>query len=337
MEVRYQFMLYVAIALFVILFVLAFVPLNTKRKKYKKGKKAANAFYISQDGVFKRKMAAYKVFTFFTVFFCCLSIVTASLMMARPFRKETVVEEKYTRDIFLCIDISSSVDSLNAHLIDELKTIVDEMKGERFGLVIFNTSPVLLVPLTDDYNYILDELDHIHEELESRYMGDMFFYDDDYISSGTLVGCETRGSSLIGDGLASTVFNFPELEEDKERTRLIIFSTDNDLNGEPLISLDEAAEICVRHNVRVYGIGIEDMNKHRREEMRRAIKATGGRFYEENVSGSHRSIVEDIERETKSFIQEEPVDKETEFVEIPFIILMSLVTVMLVFSRLAKL
>ncbi len=338
MEVRYKVMLYIAVALFAVLFILAFVPFGKGLKKYKKGKKAANVFYTQDTGFFRRKLAAYKVFTFFTVFFCCLSIVASTILLARPFRKETVVEEKYTRDIFLCIDISSSVDSLNAHLIKELKGIVDEMQGERFGLMIFNTSPVLLVPMTDDYTYIQERLDEIEDNLNERYENyDFYNYDDSYISTGTLVGSDVRGSSLIGDGLSATVFAFPDLEEDKERTRLIIFSTDNDLNGQPHISLDEAADLCVRNDVKVYGIGLADMNKHRRNEMRDAVEKTGGKFYEESVSGTHKSIINDIERETKSFIREEPVDKETEYVVIPFVIILSLVTVTTVFARLSKL
>ena len=76
-------MLYIAVALFAVLFILAFVPFGKGIKKYKKGKKAANVFYTQDSSFFKRKLAAYKVFTFFTVFFCCLSIVASTILLAR--------------------------------------------------------------------------------------------------------------------------------------------------------------------------------------------------------------------------------------------------------------
>lgn len=334
MEIRYKIMLYISIALFAVLFILMFVPFIKAKGKYKKGKKVANAFYIKEDTYFKRKMATYKVVTFMLILTCCLSILLSSFMLCRPYRTETVIEEKYTRDIFLCIDISSSVDSLNAHLIDELKGIVDEMQGERFGLVIFNTSPVLLVPLTDDYEYIIEQLDAIETQLERRWKDP--YYEDPYITSGTLIGSEMRGSSLIGDGLAATVFDFPDLEEDAERTRLVIFSTDNELNGTPFITLEEASNLCIKHNVQVYGIGVKDMNKKRRQEMKNAAENTGGKFYEYGISGDCSSIVADIERETKSFINQEPVVKETEVVEAPFVILFACVACMMVFTKIAK-
>ena len=90
MEVKYKIMLYIAVALFAVLFILAFVPFGKGLKKYKKGKKAANVFYTQESSYFKRKMAAYKVFTFFTVFFCCLSIVASTILLARPFRREAI-------------------------------------------------------------------------------------------------------------------------------------------------------------------------------------------------------------------------------------------------------
>ncbi|MBO7448996.1 MAG: VWA domain-containing protein [Clostridiales bacterium] len=335
MEIRYKIMLYIAIAVFAVLFILVFVPFPKSKGKFKNSKKVANAFYVREERFFKRKMAAYKVITFTLVMTCCISIALSTFMISRPYRTETVIEEKYTRDIFLCIDISSSVDSLNATLIDELKNIVDEMQGERFGLIIFNTSPVLLVPLTDDYEYILQELDAIQVELERRW-NNSFVYDDDYITSGTLVGSEMRGSSLIGDGLASAVFDFQELEENEERTKLVIFSTDNELNGTPFITLEQASDLCIQHNVQVYGIGTQEMNKKSRIEMENAVKATGGKFYEYGMSGSCQSIVGDIQRETKSFINQEPVVKEVELAKAPFVVLLTFVTVMMVMGKLAK-
>ena len=240
----------------------------------------------------------------------------------------------YLNDESLIRSCKHSYAMSNAHLIDELKGIVDEMQGERFGLVIFNTSPVLLVPLTDDYEYIIEQLDVIQTQLERRWEDP--YYEDPYITSGTLIGSDMRGSSLIGDGLAAAVFDFSDLEENTERTRLIIFSTDNELNGTPFISLDEAAQLCVNHNVQVYGIGVKDMNKKRRAEMQNASEVTGGKFYEYGISGDCSSIVADIERETKSFINQEPVVKETELVRAPFVILLACTAAMMVFTKVAK-
>ena len=112
-----------------------------------------------------------------------MHIVLSTFIMSRPYNRDVRVEEKYTRDIFLCIDISSSVDGLNVNIISNLKDVVSNMQGERFGLVIFNTSPVLLVPLTNDYEYILDELDRVEEHIKKR-MHDYWSADEEYIEEG---------------------------------------------------------------------------------------------------------------------------------------------------------
>lgn len=335
MEVRYQYAVYIAIAFFIVFFILTFIPLRSRRGKYKKGKKVANPFFISEEGFYKRRMALYKVLTFLMVFLCCISIVLSTLMFSRPFERKVRVEEKYTRDIFLCIDVSTSVDELNANIIENLKDIVENMQGERFGLVIFNTSPVLLVPLTNDYEYILDELDRVEEHIKKR-MHDYWSADEEYIEEGTLIGLEERGSSLIGDGLAATLFDFNDINEDTERTRLIIFATDNQLWGTPYVTLPEAAELCKSKDVKVYGIGTDTMEKAEKREMRDAVESTGGKFYVEGQSGTYASIIKDIERDTKGFVEEIEFVDETEFVEIPFIILVSVVTAMFVCTRVAR-
>lgn len=344
MEVKYQVVLYAAIALFVVFFILTFIPLKGHRGKFKKGKKVANAFYIKEDGIYKRKLITYKLLTFFMVFTCCISIVLSTFIMSRPYNRDVRVEEKYTRDIFLCIDVSSSVDELNVNIISNLKTIVEDMKGERFGLVIFNTSPVLLVPLTDDYEYILDELDRVQEHIENRLHS--FYYDDDedsYIAKGTLINWQERGSSLIGDGLAAAMFDFNDLsteEEEDERTKIIILTTDNQLNefyqGSSYVQLDEAAELCVKHNVKVYGVGTNTMTKSEKRGMKNAVESTGGKFYMEDQSGTYASIIKDIQRDTKGYVEEIEIVDEHEIIEIPFIILVSVVTSMFVFTKIAR-
>lgn len=182
--------------------------------------------------------------------------------MARPYKKVVVQKESYNRDIILCLDISTSVDDLNLELVKNLKEMVNHLKGERFEIVIFNSFAVLLSPLTGDYEYIIDVLDQLESCLEGHNLGnsklsDNWLYQSSYLMDGTLVGNEERRSSLIGDGLASTVYNFPNLEE--KRSRSIIFSTDNDLEGTPLVTLSQAAEICKENNVTVYGIGTANM------------------------------------------------------------------------------
>ena len=215
MAIKYHIVLYAGLAIALFMLVFVFVKYK-KTKEYAGGKKIAGLICQEDEAYFRKRKILYKTGLTATLICCVLVVVSAFLLMAKPYTSRRMQDEKYCRDIILCIDISTSVDYLNENLLDKLKKTVDELQGERFGIVIFNTSPVLLTPLTDDYEYVKDQLDLIAQCLKSRNevnLDDAFssgydwIYYQAYISSGTLIGNEQRGSSLIGDGLAAATEN----------------------------------------------------------------------------------------------------------------------------------
>jgi len=143
--------------------------LRRKRKNsYAGGTKIWNLSLLKQEPYFKRKVATYRILRTLAALSCIVAIAATFVLAAQPYKKITTEKETYSRDILLCLDISYSVDALNLELVDTLKDTVNQMKGERFGIVIFNSSAVLLSPLTDDYNYILETLDQLKNSLLYR-------------------------------------------------------------------------------------------------------------------------------------------------------------------------
>ena len=122
---------------------------------------------------------------------------------------------------------------------------------------------------------------------------------------GITAGYEIKGTSAIGEGLASCLFSFPELNTE-DRTRIILFLTDNheELLDAPLVTLSDAAEMCAVDNVAVFGIyhgsGAEDEAAQvEKEEMQAAVEQTMGQFYDSGGSLTAEEILEDIRsRET---------------------------------------
>ena len=340
MELRNFYVIFIGVAVLILL--TAFLFIKTKRKnEYKGGKKVADNDYIQNDPYFKKKVIKYRIYTVILVAACFLGIAVCFAMLTRPYKRESAEKEKYNRDIVLCIDISSSVDYLNMHLVEELKSTVGKLKGERFGIVIFNTTPVTITPLTTDYEYITEQLDLIGKCLVERNKTDWddddlynWLYMDQYITEGTMVGSDERGSSLIGDGLAAGAYEFGDKEED--RTKIIIFSTDNDLQGKPIFTLDEAASVCKSKNITVYGIGTKEMFDEDMDEMRAAVKKTGGEFYLEEESGTFGQIVKNIEKTSKSLLKEKTEIREVELVGVPFVVLLLSVSVMTIFVKITK-
>lgn len=343
MAIKYHIVLYAGLAIALFMLVFVFVKYK-KTKKYAGGKKIAGLICQEDEAYFRKRKILYKTGLTATLICCVLVVVSAFLLMAKPYTSRRMQDEKYCRDIILCIDISTSVDYLNENLLDKLKKTVDELQGERFGIVIFNTSPVLLTPLTDDYEYVKDQLDLIAQCLKSRNevnLDDAFssgydwIYYQAYISSGTLIGNEQRGISLIGDGLAAAAIDFSDA--DKERTKVVIFSTDNDIQGTPVATLDEAADICVSNNVTVYGVGTKEMTPENKESMKNAVEKTGGKFYLEEESGSFGEIVSSIEKLSKNLVKVRMVDVETPELLYPFVLMLVLFAGMLGLGRWLKL
>lgn len=343
MAIKYHIVLYAGLAIALFMLVFVFVKYK-KTKEYAGGKKIAGLICQEDEAYFRKRKILYKTGLTATLICCVMVVVSAFLLMAKPYTSRRMQDEKYCRDIILCIDISTSVDYLNENLLDKLKKTVDELQGERFGIVIFNTSPVLLTPLTDDYEYVKDQLDLIAQCLKSRNevnLDDAFssgydwIYYQAYISSGTLIGNEQRGSSLIGDGLAAAAYDFSDT--DKERTKVIIFSTDNDIQGTPVATLDEAADICVSNKVTVYGVGTKEMTPENKTSMKNAVEKTGGKFYLEEESGSFSEIVSSIEKMSKNLVKVRMVNVETPELLYPFVLMLVLFAGMLGLGRWLKL
>lgn len=236
MELIYPFVIYISVPIILALLILKFRKTNS----YKDGKKVANTKYIKNIPYYKDVMKRYKILSYSVKGICLVSIFLSLLLLSRPASIDTNASLMYNRDIFLCMDVSNSVNELNEELVKSLKNIVNGLKGERFGISIFNASSVLLVPLTDDYDYVISVLDTLSESFKMNnsngtYDTENKWYLRQYIAGGTLIGTDDRGSSIIGDGLASCIYSFSNLEED--RTRIIIFSTDNELEGTPIVTI----------------------------------------------------------------------------------------------------
>ena len=196
------------------------------------------------------------------------------LLISRPATMTTESKTQNNRDIILCMDVSDSVNELNEQLVGDLKKVVKNLKGERFGISVFNTSSVTLIPLTDDYEYVLETLDTLQKNLKTRidflnYKTNDAYFETEYIHAGTIVGNEIRGSSIIGDGLASAINVFGNLNEN--RTRIIIFTTDNELYGKEIVTLEEAGEICKKKDITVFGIAPRTITSNDMATIKQAV------------------------------------------------------------------
>ncbi|MBQ4531267.1 MAG: hypothetical protein IJA36_11795 [Lachnospiraceae bacterium] len=310
MALVFPWVLYIGIPATIVLCLFRF----KKKDVYENGKRVANTSLVEETEQYRKLYKEYKILAGTAMVALVAAIGIGWVLLARPAKIDTVSPEIKNRDIFLCMDISDSVDELNLNMCDELKKVVTELNGERFGITIFNGQSVLLVPLTTDYQYVLDTLDSLKAAFQdSIKRNDLTF--DDYFSDdmdwstyhykyeGTLA---EEGSSFIGDGLASCLYSFPDLETYKERSRMIIFTTDNELNGEPYVTLEEAAGLCKKNDVRVFAIAPENVTDE--STFKRAIESTDGGYYKSTSSNAYDQLTADIKKTgTSAMAQTETV------------------------------
>ena len=299
------------------------------RRKPDRGRalKAANTKRLKMSPLYQRRLMEVRILRFLSVLAIIIAFLAALFLTARPYRRETVRNTVTRKDIFLCIDLSASNYEGVQELVEAFSGTVSGLDGDRVGISIFNTSSIQYVPMTDDYNFVLQRLDSLSEYLAAAEEFSVNYaskYDSVYdipeaerpryeqlnrimaaFDEGITAGYEIKGTSAIGEGLASCLFSFPELNTE-DRTRLILFLTDNheELLDAPLVTLSDAAEMCAVDNVAVFGIyhgsGAEDEAAQvEKEEMQAAVEQTMGQFYDSGGSLTAEEILEDIRsRET---------------------------------------
>lgn len=338
MELMYPWMIVAGVVVLIVLAVFG----RRAKSTYKEGKKVANTDFIEETELYKKLKRQYNIFSTLALLFLFVAIACGFVLLSRPAKVEQVNTELRNRDIFLCMDVSDSVDELNVKMCAQLKKVVKELDGERFGITIFNGKSVLLVPLTNDYEYVLTTLDKLEASFETSielYESDYDFFSDDdfdfelydYKYEGTL---SETGSSLIGDGLASCLYNFPDLTENKERSRIIIFTTDNELNGTPYVTLEEAVKLCKKNEVKVFAIAPEHIVDE--AAFQSSIESTGGNYYKNTSSKVFDHLIDDIE-ETKTSAMNKVETIKYDQPQIIFYIMVVFMGLYFVLSRKVKL
>lgn len=199
----------------------------------------ANVDHAEASAVFRRLRRRYH--SLIGVEVAALSVVglAAVGLTMRPLSERIDEREVNNRDVMLCLDVSGSMIDLDAEILTSFATMAAGLDGERVGLTIFNGSAVSVFPLTDDADYIAATLAESAVQIVEH---------KQLFVEGTNEG----GSSLIGDGLASCGLRFDRL--DAERSRSIVFATDNMRAGSPIITVEEAGEMVRERGIRVYAI-----------------------------------------------------------------------------------
>lgn len=201
-----------------------------------------------------------------------LALTGAGLLVgiARPMHTETFDPQGYRRDVMLCLDVSGSMASSDIQLLDSYLEMVQRFRGERIGLTVFSSAAVSVFPLTDDYAAARSSLEEARDGLRTHGSKGTRFI------AGTN-DASASGSSLIGDGLAACAAGFDRRGED--RSRALVFATDNELSGRPLYSLTQAAAVVKRTGARIYTLAPPAVFKAEAGELADLAADSGGAHF----------------------------------------------------------
>lgn len=271
----------------------------------------ANADRLTALPEYQRALRRYRRWLAVAALAALTLVVSAAIATARPVNMTTIRPEQHNRDIILCLDASGSMSSADAEVVEVFTELAADFDGERIGLTIFDSSAVQVFPLTDDYSYVQEQLTMAKDAFNGE-AGSSGFLD------GTWNG---RGSSLIGDGLASCVESFPATDATPQgnmpgaktppRSRSVVLATDNFLSGDPIFTLEQAGALAKERDIRVYALNPGDFDygtdsKQPGALLRATAETTGGAYYALDSPEAVAGIVRDVQATEAAAIQGAP-------------------------------
>lgn len=211
-------------------------------------------------------------------------------------------------DIMLAMDVSGSmlIEDIKPNRLEGLKNVITHFVAgrstDRIGLVVYAGESLTWCPLTQDYAYLMRQLNHL---------------DEPALADGTAIGL----------GLASAV---QALSQSKAKSKIVILLTDGE-NTTGFLEPETAAQLARKNHIKVYTIGVGrtgkapwpvyDLNgrktyhyvhvKINEPALRSVADQTGGRFYRAQDATSLRRIYAQIDGLTKSPMGYRPVVRYT--------------------------
>lgn len=283
----------------VVAIALALLGILLPRRRRDRGLPVAHVDRMTGLGAFRAALMRYRLWIGGALVASLAGALIAGAVAARPSGVHANQEDDYKRDIMLCLDVSGSMVDVDAEILGVYQQIAAELDGERIGMRIWDASSVMAFPLTSDYDYIQEQLGRYERALSGTLGPDEQF---NYLA-GTASGL---GASLVGDGLASCVLDFADLEA-SDRPRSIILATDNQVNGQQIFSLPQAGQLAVDHEVRVYAINPFDWGGDMAsQELREVADGTGGAYFPLDFAQTVPQIVDRVNAIEAGYIETPP-------------------------------
>ena len=296
----------------------------------------ANSSYLDRLPSFVRAQRTARVLRAAQVGIAVIGAVAAAVLSGRIATERIETPDFATRDIVLCLDVSGSMYEYDTEILETFSEMVDGFEGERVALSIFNSTSRTVFPLTNDYELIQRELQEGAEAIDFDEFGYRLgsrSYDEDKVRRYVDFVDGTRGipdeASVVPDGLASCGQLFDQAEQD--RSRSIIFATDNEVNGDPIFTLQEAVDGVTARDIDLYTFfpGAYECGPECLEELQTTTEDNDGELYQSSDPDAIPSIINDIQRTQAVAMGSTPTVVRTDHPTVGFVLtLLSLVGIL---------
>lgn len=254
----------------------------------------ANSSYVFTLPSFRRRLTLHRLAALGLIGTLGVATALNALLAGRPVDRFTQDERMATRDIVLCLDVSGSMMPFDSQVLRQFAEMIPSFQGERIALSVWNATSRLVFPLTDDYSMVKYELEHAADLLDTDLLGSNSadWMELEQWLAGTY-SLTSYNSSLVGDGLANCALAFDLAEE--SRSRAIILATDNQVAGDEVFTLAQAADFAAERDIRVHAIyAAEFALAGEKDEYQQVITSHDGLFYELSDPAAARGIVDEI-------------------------------------------
>lgn len=142
--------------------------------------------------------------------------------------------------------------------------------------------------------------------------------------------------------MLGTIFSFPDIKTNKERTRIIVFVTDNSVAGKETITLNEACKLCKNYNINIYAYcPTKEMNSYVTQESinnyKNAIEINAnGKFYTGDLSKATSYITDEIKETKTSKFKTSKKTYITDYPQIPLIGILILFIILIILEKRVK-
>lgn len=308
---------YIYVFIISTLLIIVYLLTHNKKRAFNNGSKIANTDYLKNTHYYKIKLYKYIIIrTLYNLIF--ITAIISSLLLLGRLSKLSLKSETNT-DIIFCIDVSSSLDKENKTIIKHYQQIAESLTNTRIGITIFNTSAATISPLTNQHEYIIENLKYLDKSLKSKDSKQL--YTKNFSISGTMNNYETDGTSLVGNGLISCSYNFNKQTNNK----LIILSTDNISLGQENIDIKQAAHKIKKQNIKIIPLIPKEISADKRKELESISSITGSNKYTNN---NIKVLINNINKDTNKkhkYLDDIPT--------IPFIILLSAIIILYILKK----